>query len=142
MSEPSTEPSAVSSTALSTIANAGQLGLINKNSLSIPLPFQSKIVLFEAVRIAGTTHASGIDDVMKCMPEDASVDFVREPENLVDKWAIRVDFAGQKLGYMPADKNEVIARLMDGGKSIQAVVVSREKIGNWWKIFMEVSLVD
>lgn len=128
--------------ALTTVSNAGSLGLVGNGALSIPMPFESKIVLFESVRIAGTTHAPGIDAIMEQMPDGAKLTLVREPRNQADKWAIRVEHNCKKIGYLPADRNELVARLMDGGKTIQAEMVESEQQGNWWKVYMEVSLVD
>lgn len=99
-------------------------------------------MLYESVRIAGTTHAPNIDDVMDRMPEDAQLALLREPNNHADSWAIRVEHDGRKIGYMPADKNELIARLMDGGKTVRGSLIKREHQGNWWKVYMEVSLID
>lgn len=128
--------------ALSTIAQAQTLGLVGTNTLSVPLPFESKIVLFERVRIAGTTHAPEIDTIMEAIAENATLRLVREPENQADKWAIRVEYGGKKIGYLPADKNELVARLMDGGKSLEATLIEHEQQGNWWKVYVEVSLID
>lgn len=110
--------------------------------MSVPLPFESKIVLCESVRVAGTTHAPNIDDVMGEMPDDAQLTLFREPDNQADRWAIRVEHEGRKIGYMPADRNELIARLMDGGKTIRGSLIEREIQGSWWKVYMEVSLID
>ena len=130
------------SSTLSTIAQVQSLGLVSTNALSVPIPFESKIVLFESVRIAGTTHAPNINDIMAQMPEDAKLDLVREPDNQSDQWAIRVEHNGRKIGYLPADKNELVARLMDGGKALCGTLTDSERQGSWWKVYMEVSLVD
>lgn len=128
--------------ALATITQAQQLGLVDAGALSVPMPFESKIVLFESTRVAGTSHAPDIDATMGQMPDEAQLDLVREPDNQADGWAIRVEHDGKKIGYLPADKNEVLARLMDGGKSLGGELVSRELRGTWWNVHMEVSLVD
>jgi hypothetical protein len=47
----------------------------------------------------------------------------REPENEVDPWAVAVyAVSGQKLGYVPHFKNEMLARLMDCGKVFRAYI--------------------
>lgn len=124
------------------IAHGQSLGLTGTGALSIPLPFESKIVLCESVRVAGTTHTPNIANIMREMPEDARLVFFREPDNQADPWAIRVEYGGRKIGYMPADKNELIARLMDGGKTVRGSLKEKELQGNWWKVYMEVSLID
>lgn len=128
--------------ALATITQAQQLGLVGANTLSVPMPFESKIVLFESIRVAGTSHAPDIDATMGQMPDEARLDLVREPDNQADSWAIRVEHDGKKIGYVPADKNEVLARLMDGGKTLGGELVSRELRGTWWNVHMEVCLID
>ena len=127
---------------LATITQAQQLGLVGANTLSVPMPFESRIVLFESIRIAGTSHAPDIDATMRQMPDEARLDLVREPDNQADGWAIRVEHDGKKIGYVPADKNEVLARLMDGGKTLSGELVSRELRGTWWNVHMEVYLID
>lgn len=48
---------------------------------------------------------------------------VREPENVQDRWATRVcTLSGAALGYLPAQKNQSVARLMDAGKTITVFV--------------------
>lgn len=128
--------------ALTTIAQAKQLGLVGENTLSIPMPFESKIILFDSLRVAGTSHTPGIDTTMDLITEEAPLNFVREPNNPADPWAIRVEHDHKRIGYVPADKNEILARLMDGGKTIQGTFISSELNGNWWKVYMEVYLID
>ena len=127
---------------LATVTQAQQLGLVGTSTLSVPMPFESRIVLCESVRIAGTSHAPDIDATMRQMPDEARLDLVREPDNQADSWAIRVEHDGKKIGYVPADKNEVLARLMDGGKALSGKLVSRELRGTWWNVHMEVYLID
>ena len=95
-------------------------------SLFVPVPFQSKIALIEGARIAGTTHICGIG----------------EPGNLADYWAIKVYAGDDRIGFVPADCNEVLARLMDGGKALSGRLTGKEKVGTWNKLRMDVSLDD
>jgi len=45
---------------------------------------------------------------------------VREPENPYDARAVRVEWNGHKLGYIPRIENEAVARQMDRGNALQA----------------------
>lgn len=48
---------------------------------------------------------------------------VREPENGQDRWATKVcTLSGATVGYLPAKKNQSVARLMDAGKNITVFV--------------------
>jgi hypothetical protein len=48
---------------------------------------------------------------------------VREPDNAYDARAVRVDWQGHKLGYVPRRENADVARLMDGGQRLEARIV-------------------
>lgn len=110
--------------------------------LSVPIPFQNRILLFEDIRVAGTTHIREINSVVEGLEIGADLRLEREPRNLADTWAIKV-FAGEsRIGYVPADCNKLLALLMDGGKAISARLTSIEKVGDWNKLHMEVGLDD
>ena len=48
---------------------------------------------------------------------------VREPDNEYDRWATKVcTLSGTMLGYIPACKNQSVARLIDAGKDITVCV--------------------
>lgn len=119
-----------------TAAEAGGAGL------SVPVPFQNKIVLYDNLRIAGTTHVHGIDGIAERLEVGMDLRLERDPGNLADSWAIKVYAADERIGYVPADCNELLARLMDGGKALSAKLTGKEKVGNWNKLHMEVSLDD
>ena len=44
--------------------------------------------------------------------------------------------------YIPKDKNEVIARLMDTGKQFYATIQAKEYEGNWLKLEVQVVMKD
>ena len=111
-------------------------------SLSVPMPFQNSIVLIESTRVAGTTHIPGIDTIADGLEVGMTLRFEREPDNLADCWAIKVYAGEARIGYVPADCNEILARLMDGGKAVSGKLTGKEKLGNWNKLHMEVSLDD
>ena len=130
--------------ALAAIGSGGIIEAANAagTPLSVPVPFQSKILLIEDVRIAGTTHRRNIDDIVARIEVGAILRFEREPGNLADSWAIKVYADDDWLGYVPADCNEILARLMDGGKALSAKLTDMQKVGRWNKLHMEVSLDD
>jgi len=55
---------------------------------------------------------------------------VREPANPYDSNAVRVDWNGHQLGYIPRAENEAIARQMDRGNRLQARIPSLTKYRN------------
>jgi hypothetical protein len=48
------------------------------------------------------------------------LDLVREPENPHDRNAVRVEWRGRKLGYVPRAENEALAWAMDRGETVTA----------------------
>ena len=57
------------------------------------------------------------------LPVGTGLHLEREPSNQYDRWAILVKTEnGKVLGYIPAGKNQSVARLMDAGKHISACV--------------------
>jgi len=49
---------------------------------------------------------------------------------------------GEKIGYIPRDKNEMMARLMDAGKWFFGKVQKKSWEGAWLKIDVEIYLED
>ena len=103
----------------------------------IPLPFTKEIFLIEC-HVAGTSHHNIKDIEPEIKPDDFLI-FKREPENPHDKFAIAIYTESEnKLGYIPKEKNEILARLMDSGKLIFGKIVSKKWINNWLKIEMKI----
>jgi hypothetical protein len=105
--------------------------------------FGQRIFLIETI-VAGTTHLK--DDLKVLEAELRAGDrlsFYREPDNPHDNNAISVrNSEGKKIGYVPMTKNEILARLMDGGKLIYGTVRDKELVNSWLKITMEIFLDD
>jgi HIRAN domain-containing protein len=58
---------------------------------------------------------------------------VREPDNLHDSNAVRVEWLGEKLGYIPRHENADVARQMDHGALIKARIVKLLEHRNPWQ---------
>ena len=101
------------------------------------------ICLFERSAIAGTRHVENIEDLVSRF--DASTRFFLERDrgNLFDEWAVGVfDDQSNRIGYVSCECNEVIARLLDGGKSLSARFAGANRSGRWMRIEMGVYLND
>jgi len=107
----------------------------------LPLPSIKEIFLIES-HIAGTSYLN-LDEVEKTLANDEFLKLVREADNKYDPLAILIfDSKGNKLGYVPKDKNEVLARLMDAGKFIFGRLVSKERVNSWLKLTIKIYLKD
>ena len=54
----------------------------------------------------------------------------REPDNVHDAQAIRVEWRGHKLGYVPRTQNEALSWAMDRGENMDARVSRLQPHGN------------
>lgn len=83
---------------------------------------QANEILVQTALTAGLAHheAKVVWDQMQ--PGDALV-LVREPGNVHDPNAVRVEWNGHSLGYLPRSENEVVARQLDRGNQLRARIV-------------------
>lgn len=58
---------------------------------------------------------------------------VREPDNPYDPNAVRVEWRGEKLGYVPRAENADVARHMDHGTKVEARISRLTEDRNPWK---------
>ena len=58
---------------------------------------------------------------------------IREPDNRHDRHAIRVEWRGQQLGYVPRASNRSIAAALDAGDRLSARVSSVSDNKNPWQ---------
>ena len=81
---------------------------------------QARIVV-QSSPLAGFRHYEAPNVWGELQAGDALV-LVREPENAHDRNAVRVEWRGFKLGYVPHTQNEAVARMLDRGSALAARV--------------------
>ncbi len=116
---------------------------LNKGG-GLVMPFVQELFLLEC-EIAGTGFVKDIEKEAQSLPTGTVVYLVREANNKYDDLAIRIDnAAGKKLGYVPRRKNEILARLLDGGKILYGKVVNVEfaEFSNWVTITVKIYMKD
>ncbi len=57
---------------------------------------------------------------------------VREPDNPHDARAVRVEWRGHKIGYVPRRENADVARLLDRGQALSARIVRLAEVRDPW----------
>ena len=68
---------------------------------------------------------------------------VREADNPHDGRAVRVEWRGRFLGYVPRADNEAVARLLDHGTRLEARIVRlRESRNPWQRVLFEVYVAE
>lgn len=114
-------------------------GSFGKDGLA--LPFVQEIFLMQC-HVAGTSYCD-LDEVEKELNVADILVFKREPDNQYDNLAILIfDQSGNKFGYVPRAKNEVIARLMDAGKLLFGKLETKEWKDRWLKLGVRVYMRD
>jgi HIRAN domain len=67
------------------------------------------------------------------------LDLIREPDNRHDRHAIRVEWRGHKLGYVPRAENRAVAAAMDSGDKLLARIARlSEHPDPWQRVRFEV----
>lgn len=80
---------------------------------------QSVKLLVQSSPLAGFRYAEASVVWPELRPGDR-LDLVREPDNPHDRNAVRVEWRGRKLGYVPRAENEALAWAMDRGETVSA----------------------
>lgn len=57
---------------------------------------------------------------------------VREADNRFDRNAVRVEWRGRKIGYVPRRENTDVARLLDRGQMLEARIVRLAEVRDPW----------
>jgi HIRAN domain len=58
---------------------------------------------------------------------------VREPRNRFDERAVRLEWQGEKIGYVPARDNAAVAQLLDRDECLDAVITRMADSRNPWE---------
>lgn len=118
----------------------GLLKLVSQGTISFKA-FEEDILALESI-VAGTSYLNLQEIEKEIIPKETELTLQREPENEFDKFAIKLLYKNNKLGYIPKSKNQTIARLMDVGKQFYAKVATKEWEGKWLRMDLEVFLKD
>lgn len=89
-------------------------------------------ILVQSSPLAGFQFHEG-KQLWKEMKVGDKLTLVREPDNVHDSRAVRVDWNGHKLGYVPRAENEAVARQLDLGNPLEARIVRLTRSRDPWK---------
>ena len=107
----------------------------------LPKPFVQEVALLSC-NIAGTTFLD-LEDIEPDLKKHQLLVLKRETKNDYDDNAILIlTEDGQKLGYIPQEKNEVLSNLMDAGKLLFGKLNEKTWVDNWLKLDVQVYLRD
>ena len=107
----------------------------------LPKPFVQEVELLDC-NVAGTSFLD-LDDIEPRLKKHQLLMLKREPNNEYDNNAILIlTEEGQKLGYVPQEKNEVLSKLMDAGKLLFGRLDEKSWVEDWLKLDIQVYLRD
>ena len=98
-------------------------------------------ILVQSSPLAGSQYYAAAKVWNKIKPGDR-LTLTREPDNRHDRNAVRVDWNGHQLGYVPRAENRAVARALDAGEKLEArVSVLRDDPDPWKRVEFEVYLI-
>ena len=112
-------------------------------SLSIaPLCVAESVkILVQSSPLAGSQYYSVAKVWNEIKPGDR-LTLTPEPDNRHDRNAVRVDWNGQQLGYVPRAENRAVARALNAGEKLEARVSRlRDDPDPWKRVEFEVYLI-
>jgi hypothetical protein len=117
----------------------GLLAALSSGQLNIDV-FKKEILVLECM-VAGTSFRK-LDTIEADLAATVKLDIKREGKNEFDKFAVALYYKTVKVGYIPKDKNEVIARLMDAGKAFYATIEAKDWEGTWLRLDVKIYIKD
>lgn len=97
-----------------------------------PAAAQQVRVLVQSSPLAGFRYYAG-EVSWQDMKVGDELALVREPDNPHDANAVRVEWRGLKLGYLPRAENRAVAAEMDRGAPVVARIAALVQDRNPWK---------
>lgn len=89
-------------------------------------------LLIQSSPLAGAQYYAA-DTLWPSLRVGDPLTLVREPGNRHDPHAIRVEWQGQKLGYLPRAENRAVAEAMDQGERLVARIARLTAHDNPWR---------
>ena len=88
-------------------------------------------ILLQDSPLAGFQYHAG-KQLWPQMQVGDALTLIREPDNVHDAKAVRVEWQGKKIGYVPRRENADVARLMDGGHMLMARINRLAAVRDPW----------
>jgi len=93
---------------------------------------ESVRLLVQSSPLAGSQYYA-VGELWREMRVGDPLSLIREPDNRHDRNAIRVEWRGHKLGYVPRAENRAVAAALDGGDKLVARISRLTEHPNPWR---------
>lgn len=97
-----------------------------------PSTAESIRLLIQRSPLAGSQYYA-LGEHWQALRVGDKLDLVREAANKFDGRAIRIDWQGHKLGYVPRAANRLIAEALDEGEKLQARIARLTQHPDPWR---------
>ena len=101
-------------------------------ALAMPAQATDVRIIVQESPLAGFQYYEG-KGLWEMMRVGDPLALVREPRNPHDANAVRVEWRGEMLGYLPRRENADVARQMDHGAPVKARIVRLTEARNPWQ---------
>lgn len=109
--------------------------------LCLPVHAETVKILVQSSALAGSQYYAA-SEVWPQIRTGDRLTLTREPDNRHDRNAIRVDWNGRQLGYVPRTENRAVAEALDHGERLEARVSKlREAHDPWQRVEFAVYLI-
>jgi len=88
-------------------------------------------ILLQDSPLAGFQYHAG-KTLWPQMQVGDALTLIREPDNPHDARAVRVEWQGHKIGYVPRRENADVERFMDGGQALVARIARLAEVRDPW----------
>lgn len=89
-------------------------------------------MLIQSSPLAGSQYYAA-NEIWQELKVGDALDLIREPSNRHDRHAIRVEWRGHKLGYLPRAENRAVAAALDQGDKLVARIARLSEDPNPWR---------
>ena len=100
--------------------------------LSLAAAAQSVKLLVQSSLLAGFQYHAG-EKLWDELRVGDRLTLIREPENPHDALAVRVEWRGAMLGYLPRAENAAVAAALDRGERLEGRIAALVKHKNPWR---------
>ena len=102
---------------------------------------ESVRILVQSSPLTGFQYHAGRALWDRLSPGDR-LSLVREADNPYDAKAVRVEWRGERLGYLPRRENAAVAQALDEGQRVEGRIAHlREHRNPWLRVLIEVFVV-
>lgn len=110
-------------------------------ALSLAAQAQTVKLLVQSSPLAGFQYHAG-EALWARMSVGDALALVREPDNPHDARAVRIEWRGLQLGYLPRAENEAVAAAMDRGERVEGRIAALLRHRSpWRRVRIEVFVV-